>query len=144
MSPSMTTRGNDHDFEGSDMGNRESKVASLDKFSTKKGREIYHWFTQLWLVFHSKPQTYRSDEEKVAYALSYMTGATQSWAMPILQALDEGCHHELLINYDTFWEAVIVVYREVNRRSNAEDRLGRIRQTRSVLTYISMFNEHAV
>ena len=71
-----------------------------------------------------------------------MTGATQNWAMPILQALDEGRHHELLTNYDAFRDAVIDVYGELDRKSTAEDRLGRIMQTGSMASYISTFNEH--
>lgn len=72
-----------------------------------------------------------------------MTGAAHNWAIAILQALDEGRHHELLTNYDTFREAVIAVYGELDRRSTAEDRLGRIKQTGSMASYISTFNEHA-
>jgi len=78
----------------------------------------------------------------IAYALSYMTGAAQNWAMPILQALDEGCHHDLLINYDVFRESVIAVYGDLDRRSNAEDWLERICQSGLVASYISLFNEH--
>ena len=95
------------------------------------------------LVFRGKPQSYRLDEDKVAFALSYMTGVAQNWAMPILQALDEGCHHKLLTNYDAFRDAVIAVYGKLDRKSTAEDRLGRIRQTGSMASYISTFNEHA-
>ena len=72
-----------------------------------------------------------------------MSGAAQNWAMPILQALDEGRVHELLRNYDAFREAIIAVFGDIDRRGNVEDRLGKIRQTGSVATYISMFNEHA-
>ena len=63
--------------------------------------------------------------------------------MPILQALDERRHHELLINYDAFRDAVIAVYGELDRRSTAEDCFGRIRQTGSMASYILTFNEHA-
>lgn len=47
-------------------------------------------------------------------AHSYMTGAAQNWAMPILQALDERHHHELLLSYDGFKEAVIGVFGDIN------------------------------
>ena len=62
--------------------------------------------------------------------------------MPILQALDEGRHHEFLTNYDAFRDAVIAVYGELDRRSTAYDHLRRIRQTGSMASYISTFNEH--
>ena len=129
--------------ESMGVANKESKVAPPEKFSRKKGGEVYRWFAQLRLVFRGKPQSYRLDEDKVAFALSYMTGAAQNWAMPILQALDEGRHHELLTNYDAFRDAVIAVYGELDRRSTVEDCLGRIKQTGSMATYISTFNEHA-
>ena len=74
-----------------EVANTESKVAPPEKFSGKKGGEVYRWFAQLRLVFHGKLQLYRLDEDKVAFAFSYMIGATQNWAMPILQA-DEGRH----------------------------------------------------
>lgn len=60
-----------------------------------------------------------------------------------MQALDEGRVYELLRNYDAFREAVIAVFGDIDCRGNAEDQLGKIRQTRSVATYISVFNEHA-
>ena len=126
-----------------ELGSKESKVADPDKFSGKKGNEIYRWFAQLRLVFRGKPRTYSSDADKVAYALSYMSGSAQNWAMPLLQALDEGRGHELLEDYDAFREAVIGVYGDLDRRGNAEDRLGRLKQSGSVATYISTFNEYS-
>ena len=72
------------------------------KFLGKKGNKDYHWFAQLWLVFHGKSQSYHSNADRVAFALSYMVGAAQNWAMQLLQALDEGQEHELLQNYDAF------------------------------------------
>jgi hypothetical protein len=122
---------------------KELKVAKPDKFTGKKGGEVYKWFAQLRLVFRGNPSTYNSDEDKVAYALSYLTGAAQNWAMPILQALDEGRPHDLLHNYEAFRGAIVVVYGEIDRRGNTEDRLANIRQTGAVATYISTFNEHA-
>jgi Retrotransposon gag protein len=126
-----------------DDGVRESKVADPERFSGKKGNEVYRWFAQLRLVFRGKPRTYHSDADKVAFALSYMAGAAQNWAMPLLQALDEGREHELLEDYAAFREAVIGVYGDLDRRGNAEDRLARLRQIGSVATYISTFNEYA-
>ena len=61
--------------------------------------------------------------------------------MPILQAPDEERKHDLLEDYGAFREAVIGVYGNLDRRGNAEDRLARLRQTRSVTTYISTYNE---
>ena len=63
---------------------KESKVVEPEKFFGKKGNKVYCWFTQLQLVFRGKPRTSKSDADKVAYALSYMTGAVQNWAMPLL------------------------------------------------------------
>ena len=74
---------------------KELKVAKLDKFTGKKGGEVYKWFAQLRLVFRGNPSTYNSDEDKVAYALSYLAGAAQNWAMSIFQALDERRPHNL-------------------------------------------------
>lgn len=124
-------------------GIKESKVADPEKFSGKKGNEVYCWFVQLQLVFQGKPQTYHSDAHKVAFALSYMVGAAQNWAMPLLQAFDEGREHELLENYDAFREAVIGVYGDLDRRGNSKDRLAQLRQMGSMATYISSFNEYA-
>ena len=72
-----------------------------------------------------------------------MSEAAQNWAMPLLQALDEMRMHNLLKNYDAFRESVIGVYGDLDRRGNAEDRLGRLRQMGSVAAYISTFNEYA-
>lgn len=72
-----------------------------------------------------------------------MAGAAQNWAMPISHSLDEGQPHELLVNYDNFRDAVIAVFGDMDRKGNAEDRLGKLRQTGSMATYISMYNEYA-
>ena len=72
-------RSKEYNYEG-----KKSKVAAPEKFSGKKGGEVYKWFVQLRLVFQGKPQTYHSNEDKIAYAHSYMTRAAQNWAMPIL------------------------------------------------------------
>ena len=54
-----------------------------------------------------------------------MTGTAQNWAMLVMQALDKGCHHDLLISYNAFREAVIGVFGDIDWRGNAKDRLGR-------------------
>ena len=108
-----------------DVGNA-SKVAQSEKFSGKSGNELYCWFAQLRLVFRGKPQSYHSDADKVAFALSYVAGAAQNWAMPLLQALDEGQEHELLQNYDAFRKAVIGVYGDLDRQSNVKNCLAKL------------------
>lgn len=128
---------------GYDETEKESKVAQPEKFLGKRGGEVYRWFAQIRLVLRGKPRTYKRDEDKVAYALSYMGGAAQSWAMPLLQALDEGRHHALLTDYSAFRQAVIAVYGDLDRKGNSEDRLNKIKQTSSVAAYVSSFNEHA-
>jgi len=80
-SPSISKGANDQaqcgvgEYREFGFGGRESKVAEPKRFLGKKGNEVYQWFVQLRLVFRSKPQTYNSDEDKVAYALSYIIGA---------------------------------------------------------------------
>ena len=84
-SPSMAMRTVDPGYEraksSESMGvaNKESKVAPPKKFSGKKRGEVYRWFAQLRLVFRGKPQSYQLDEDKIAFALSYMTGGAQNW-----------------------------------------------------------------
>ena len=70
-----------------------------------------------------------------------MTRATQNWAMFLLQALDDEREYELLIDYNAFQDLVIAVYGDLDRRGNAEDRIGRLHQIGSVATYISAFRE---
>lgn len=57
-------------YQGEHHRGKALKVAKPDKFTGKKGGEVYKWFAQLRLVFRSNPGTYNSDEDKVAYALS--------------------------------------------------------------------------
>lgn len=70
---------------GEDSTGKGSKVVALEKFLGKKGNKVYKWFAQLRLVFGSKPRMYRSDEDKIAFALSYMIGAALNWAMQTWQ-----------------------------------------------------------
>ena len=91
------TRQNEHWFYRHDSAeDKESKVTESKKISGKRNQEIYWWFTQLCLVFRGKPRTHVIEEDRVVYVLSYLTRASESWAMPLLQALDEGHQHELL------------------------------------------------
>ena len=53
-------------------------------------------------------------QTKVAFALSYMAGVAQNWAMPFLHAFDEGREHELLQDYDAFQEAIIGIYGDLD------------------------------
>jgi len=148
-SPFATNQGGDRElqrvskFEDGRSGEREWRVAKPEKFTGKRGGEIYRWLAQIRLVFRANPRTYQHDEDKVAYAVSYLGGAAQSWAMPLLQALDEGRRHDLLLDYNAFREAIISVYGDINRRGTAEDCLAKIKQTGSVAAYISSFNEHS-
>ena len=63
-SPSVAMRTVDPGYEraksSESMGvaSKESKVAPPEKFSGKKGGEVYRWFAQLRLVFRGKPQSY--------------------------------------------------------------------------------------
>ena len=58
-------------------------------------------------------------------------------------ALDEEREHELLVNYNAFRDSVIAVYGNLDRKGNAEDRIGRLSQIGLVATYISTFRELA-
>ena len=63
--------------------------------------------------------------------------------MLLFQALDEEREHELLVDYNAFRDLVIAVYGDLDRRGNAEDRIGRLCQTSSVVAYISTFRKLA-
>lgn len=73
-SPSATIRTNDwahrrlERYDDFGFENKELKVAELENFSRKKGRELYRWFAHLCLVFQGKPRAYFYDEDKVDYA----------------------------------------------------------------------------
>ena len=43
-----------------------------------------------------------------------------------------GRHHDLLMSYDSFWKAMIAVYKDLDKRSNAEDKLEKLCQTGSM------------
>ena len=96
------------------------------------------------MVFQGNPQAYRIDEDKIAYALSYLTDAAQNWAMLVMQAVDEGRYHDLLMSYDSFQEAMIAVYEALDRKNSVEDNLGKLHQIGSMATYLSMFNKYTV
>ena len=55
-----------------------------------------------------------------------MMRAVQNWAMLLLQALNKRQEQELLQNYDAFQEAIIGIYSDLDRQSNAEDCLPKL------------------
>ena len=74
----MQAQGKTKNYDGTNFEEKDSKVAAPEKFSGKRIDEIYKWFVQLRLVFRSKPHAYQLDEDKVAYALCYISGMAQN------------------------------------------------------------------
>ena len=62
------------------------EVNSPDEFDGSDPSKVSDFFNQCELVFRSRVEDFRSDEERVNYAAMYLRGSAQRWFMPYLTA----------------------------------------------------------
>ena len=83
-------------------GVKESEVAKPNNSPERKEMRCIVGLLNSNSFFEVSHELTNLMQDKVAYALSYMTRVAQNWAMPLLQALDEEREHELLVDYNAF------------------------------------------
>ena len=117
---------------------REPKVNKSPEFHGKLS-EYETFISQCTLTFTLCPHTYRKDEQKVLFVVSYLRGNARDWARPILR----DPQHRLRNDFTSFKEALDNIYADRNIKQKAMDKLGALAQTKSCAAYAAEF-EHVV
>ncbi len=118
---------------------REPKVRLPDVFEGKIS-EYNTFISQCLLIFHMYPTTYSGkdkDEDKILFVISYLGDTPRRWAIPIL----EDKNHPLRKNFPAFKKALDTMYADRNLKQKARDKLGLLKQTKSVAAYSAEFQQ---
>ena len=81
------------------------------------------------------PNTYITDEQKVLFIVALLRGTALTWAHEIPEKPD----HPLRNDYPAFKTALSNLYLDRNFKASCEDKLSRLRQTKSAAAYAVEF-----
>jgi len=69
------------------------KVCISDVFDRTDSHRLHHFLFQCRLYFCSGPAIFKSDEDKINFAMTYVSGMVQNWLQVALEQEDRGVHH---------------------------------------------------
>ena len=73
----------------------QSKAHILDTFNGSDSHKLNHFLFQCQLYFHANALQFPTNEEKINFAMTYLSGIAQDWFKVVLQQEDLG--------YTQFW-----------------------------------------
>ena len=123
----------------SQQSSREPKVKMPDIFDGKVS-EYNTFISQCLLIFRMHPIIYDDDDkdlDKIFFIISYLGGIPRKWAIPIL----ENENHSLRKNFKTFKTALDTIYTDRNLKQKVRDKLGLLKQTKSIASYSAEFQQ---
>jgi len=82
------------------------KVRVLDVFDGTDPHRLHHFLFQCRLYFCSGPAIFKSDEDKINFAMTYVSGMVQDWLQVALEQEDRGVHHVWLYSWSSFVKEV--------------------------------------
>jgi hypothetical protein len=118
---------------------RGPKIAAPDKFDGLSRAKAKVYGSQVGLYVVSKPTLFPDNISKVAFVLSYLTGAASVWAQRFTQQVFTGDP----VTYNEFTVAFQAMYFNTEKKSLAEKALRALKQTKSVAAYTHTFMIHA-
>jgi len=78
------------------------KVRVPDVFDGTDPHQLHQFLFQCRLYFHSGPTLFKSDVDKVNFAMTYVSGVVQDWLQVALEQEDQGVHHAWLYSWPSF------------------------------------------
>jgi len=57
----------------------QSKARILDTFDSSDPHKLNHFLFQCWLFFCANPSQFSTNEEKINFAMTYLSGVAQDW-----------------------------------------------------------------
>jgi len=86
----------------------QSKAHILDTFDSSDLHKLNHFLFQCQLFFHANPLQFSTDEEKINFAVTYLSGVAQDWFEVALQQEDLGYAQPWLFTWHLFMEELRV------------------------------------
>jgi len=86
----------------------QSKARILDTFDGSDPHKLNHFLFQCRLFFHANPSQFSTDEEKINFAMTYLSGIAQDWFEVALQQEDLGYAQSWLFTWHLFVEELRV------------------------------------
>jgi len=78
------------------------KVRVLDVFDRTDPHQLHRFLFQCRLYFCSGPTLFKSDFDKINFAITYVSGMVQDWLQIALEQEDRGVHHAWLYSWSSF------------------------------------------
>jgi len=78
------------------------KVRVPDVFDGTDPHQLHRFLFQCRLYFRSGPALFKSDVDKVNFAMTYVSGVVQDWLQVALEQEDRGVHHAWLYSWSSF------------------------------------------
>ena len=80
----------------------QSKARILDIFDGSDPHKLNHFLFQCWLFFRANPSQFSTNEEKINFALTYLSSVAQDWFEVALQQEDLGYTQPWLSTWHLF------------------------------------------
>jgi hypothetical protein len=114
------------------------KIASPEKFDGTRSK-LEGFLLQVDLNFRSNPSAFGSDEQRIAFIASYLSGQALQWVTPLFSKADP-----ITENYTTFREAFKKRFADPDEERKAERKLETMTQgKRSAAAYAAEFQLEA-
>jgi len=78
------------------------KVRVPDVFDGTDPHQLHRFLFQCRLYFRSGPTLFKSDVDKVNFAMTYVSGVVQDWFQVALEQEDQDVHHAWLYSWSSF------------------------------------------
>lgn len=120
------------------------KVATPDKYEGARGALAEAYASQVRIYIAMNKSLFTTDDAKVMFAISYLTGEAIKWAQPFLQRIMEPAEQKTNpVTYLEFTRAFESVFFDSDRQKRAEAALRALKQTNSAAEYTIRFNQLA-
>ena len=78
------------------------KAHILDTFDGSDPHKLNYFLFQCWLFFYANPLQFTTDEEKINFVMTYLSGVAQDWFKVTLQQKDLGYTQPWLFTWHLF------------------------------------------
>jgi len=78
------------------------KVCVPDVLDGTDPYQLHRFLFQCHLYFRSRPTLFKSDFDKINFAITYVSGMVQDWLQVALEQEDRGIHHAWLYSWSSF------------------------------------------
>ena len=85
------------------------KVHVPDVFDGTDPHQLHHFLLQCHLYFRSGPTLFKSDVDKVNFAITYVSGVVQDQLQVALEQEDQGIHYAWLYSWSLSYSGNMII-----------------------------------